>query len=321
MPADWIIDAGDTQPNYTDRLTYSDGTTPNLAGATLQLQLRSLTNASLATLTGTATIVNPNTGDISYTPSNTDTTTNAAGDYLAKWVVTSATLGTQSWPTDGYNWVQIQPNLGAATQQIVSPFALKRALNIDAGDHTRDQDLLDLLDAVTPIIEAEIGPVVPRVYHEWHDGGSNIITLTHDPSVGFGSNPYFKVIAASEYRGPIEYPLALVASPAFGSIYSVQAIEGYAGLTRRTAGGRTIAFMPGRDSVSVWYESGQQPIPTIAQRIATEFARTVYRWPRQTGSGSLSPADRMELGASMQAECSRIVRMYSRPMRRYPSIA
>ena len=34
----------------------------------------------------------------------------------------------------------------------------------------------------------------------------------------------------------------------------------------------------------------------------------------------LSPADRMELGAAMQGELSRIIRTWTAPMRRFPAI-
>ncbi len=322
MPADWTIKQGDTQPIFTDQLKFSDGTVPPLQGATLALQLRSLTDASSVTLAGTAAITDPNDGDISFTPTAADTT--VAGNFFAEWVVTYAVatgLGTQTFPTDGYSWVYIEPNLALQAQQIVSLAAVKRYLNIQGNDRTRDTELVDLIDSIAPLVEAEVGPLVPKLYDEWYDGGSNVIVLYHDPSTGFGSNPYLKIVAASEYRGPIEYPLALVPSPAFGSIYSIMVVPDRASITRRSAGGRTIAFMPGRESTHVIYKSGQDPIPKIIQRAALEYVRTLYRWPQQTGSGSLSPADRMEMGAAFQAELSRIVRLWVRPMKRFPSIA
>lgn len=319
MPADWTIKQGDTQPSFSDTLTYSDGTVPPLGGATLTFRLRSLTDTSLTTLTGTTQIVDPNTGAVLYTPTVADTTT--PGNYFAEWVVTYAVstgLGQQTFPTDGYNWASIEPNLALLSPQVVSLPEIKRYLNIQGNDRTRDAELLDLVESVTPLVEATVGPLIPSLHEEWYDGGSTVITLTHDPSVGFGSHPYLKVVAASEYRGPIEYPLALVASPAFGSIYSIMTI--HQAITRRTAGGRTLAFMPGKDSVHVFYESGQKPIPKGIQRAIMEYVRTLYRWPQQTGTGSLSPADRMELSGVLQSELSRIVNMYTRPMRRYPSL-
>lgn len=322
MPADWQIKQGDTQPVFADSLAFSDSSVPPLQGATIVLRLRSLTDDSLTTLAGTTAIDNANTGDISFTPTAADTAT--PGNYFAEWVVNYAAgtgLGQQTFPTDGYSWVSIEPSLDHLGQQIVSLPAIKKYLNIQGNDRSRDAELLDLVDAIAPLVEAKVGPIIPRLHEEWFDGGSNVITLSYDPSTGFGSCPYLRVVAASEYRGPIEYPLALVPSPAFGSIYSIMVVRDRSSITRRSAGGSTIAFMPGRDSIHVWYESGQKPIPKLIQRAAMEYVRTLYRYPQQTGSGSLSPADRAEAGAMLQHELSRIIGAWTHPMRRFPSIA
>lgn len=321
MPADWEIKQTDTQPSFADTLALSDGTVPPLHGATLALQIRSLTDATLQTLTGTATITDPNAGEVLFEPTAADTA--VAGNYFAEWVVTYAVstgLGQQTFPTVGFNWLEIQPSLALQGQQIVSLPAIKKYLNIQGNDRTRDADLLSLIDSIPPLIEAEVGPIIPKVYSEWFDGGGTTISLYHDPSLGFGASPHLRVIAASEYRGPIEYPLALVASPALGSIYSIMVVANTASITRRSAGGATIPFFPGHDTVHVWYQSGQSVVPPIVQRAAMEYVRALYRWPQQTGSGSLSPADRMEMGASFQGELSRIARTWLKPMRRYPSI-
>lgn len=320
MPADWTIKSGDTQPSFADTLKYSDGTVPPLQGATLTLRLRSLANASLTIPAGLASIVNPNTGDVLFTPTAADTAT--PGNYFAEWFVTFAVgtgLGVQTFPTDGFNWVAIEPNVGALAQQIIDLGDVKKYLNIS--DRTRDFELTNLIAAVTPLIEQEIGPTVPRNYEEWFDGGSNIKDLGRQPSSGFGSSPLLQVIAASEYRGPIEYPLALVASPTFGSIYSIFVDVDMGTITRRTAGGRTIAFMPGRQSVHVFYKTGQSPIPPNAQRAALEAVRVGYRWPQQIGRGSLSPADQMDVGAALSAELTRVIRIWTKPTKRFPSIA
>lgn len=322
MPADWIVKQGDTQPAYMDNLSFSDGTVPPLQGATLTLRLRSLANASVVTLAGTTEILNPNTGDVLFTPTAADTA--VAGNYFSEWVVTYAVgtgLGQQTFPTDGYNWVFIEPTVASLGQSIVSLGDLKRYLNIQGNDRTRDADLMSWIGAITPLLEAEVGPLVPQLFEEWHDGGSNVISLKHDPSLGAGTSPVLQLLAASEYRGPIEYPLALIASPVFGSIYSTQLVKDYASITRRSAGGATLAFMPGRESVHVWYQAGQNPVPGNVQRAALEIARILYRWPQQIGGGSLSPADRMEMVGAAHAEISRVVRLWLHPTRRYPSIA
>ncbi len=316
MP-DFIWKQGDEGPVILDELSFEGGTVPDEAN--LSFHVRSLTDASETTLTGTSEWLDLQ-GGVMFTPSIADTSL-PIGNYLATWVVSNQLGQQQTFPTEGFLWGRIEPGLNTAPQLIISPMDMKRLLNIPAEDRTRDADLIGLIQAVTPLIEAEVGPLALRVYESWYDGGSNVIRLTQDPSGGFGTNPVLKVLAASEYRGPIEYPLALVASPAFGSIYSVMVIPDLGTMTRRTAGGRTLAFMPGREAVHVFYQAGQDPIPENVKRAAMECVRTLYRWPQQIGTGSLSPADRMEMGAVMQSEVSRIVRMWLRPSRRHPSIA
>ncbi len=322
MAADWTIKVGDTEPLYQDTIAYSNGSVPPLAGATITLELRSLANATVTSLTGTVQIVNFTTGQVQFTPTSADTVT--AGNYLAEWLVTFAAgsgLGTQRFPTDGYSWVKIEPNVGSLEQKVVSLGDIKEYLHIDSNDRQYDVELVSLIDAVTPLLEQEVGPLVPTVYEEWHDGGSNLIQLLRTPSVAFGSTPILQLIAASEYRGPIEYPLALVPSPVFGSIYSAMLVVDDGTLTRRTAGGRTIAFMPGRQSVHVFYQGGQAVTPPNVKQAAKEAVRVGYRWPQQIGQGSMSAADRMEVGAALQAELSRVIRLWTKPTRRAPSFA
>ena len=316
MP-DFIFKQGDQGPVILDQLSFEGGSVP--VEATLTFRLRSLTDATLLPLTGTAEWLDTQ-GNVMFTPSTADTS-QPVGNYFGEWVITNQLNQQQTFPTEGYLWGRIEPGLNNAPQLIISPADVKILLNIGTTDRTRDAQLQSFIQAITPLIEAETGPLIPKVYEEWYDGGSNVIKLDHDPGEGFGMNPVLTILAASEYRGPIEYPLALVPSPAFGSIYSVMLIPGLASITRRSAGGSTIAFMPGRESVHVIYSAGQNPIPENVKRAAMECVRTLYRWPQQTGAGSLSPADRMELGTVLHQEVSRIVRMWLRPSRRYPSIA
>jgi hypothetical protein len=316
MP-DWVWKQGDSGPIIIDNLTQG-GLPVQPEDVTLTFRMRSLTDASEITLTGNIEFLDAN-GNVQFTPSNEDTS-NPVGNYLGAWVLTNEMGQQQTFPTEGFLWGRIEPNINSAPELIVSTLDIKELLNIPAVDRTRDARLIDLIQAITPMIEAEVGPLIPRIYEEWHSGGSNIIKLNNDPSSGFGTNPVLKVLAVSEYRGPIEYPLALVASPAFGTIYSVMLIPELAAITRRSAGGRSIPFFPGTDSVHVFYQVGQNPIPENVKQAAKECVRTMYRWPQQTGGGSLSPADRMEMGSPMQHEVSRIVRMWTRPTRRFPAI-
>lgn len=318
MP-DFVWKQGDTGPAITDVLTFTDGTTQFLQGATVQLRLRSLLNAALTTLTGQV-IVETLSGAVIYEPTAADTN-QAVGNYIAEWVVTTATREILTFPTDGYMWGRIEPNAATAPQLIVSLTDVKEHLNIDRADRSRDTRLLNLIQVVTPLIESQIGPIAPRIYEEWWDGGSNVLSVVRQPTSGFGATPVLKLMAASEYRGPIEYPLALIASPAFGSIYSVFFNADTGSLTRRTAGGRTIAFMPGREQVHIFYQTGLASTPPNVWFAALECVRVAWEWTRQVGRGSTAPGDFMEVGPQLEQNLSRIVRMHLMPQKRYPAIA
>jgi hypothetical protein len=175
---------------------------------------------------------------------------------------------------------------------------------------------------VTPLIEAQVGPVIPRTFEEWHNGGSGTIELFRRPSSAFGTSPVMTLMAASEYRGPIEYPLALVASPVFGSIYSVFLNQDMGTITRRTAGGGAIGFMPGPEQIHVLYQAGQSTVPMNVAYACKEAVRIAYEWTQPTGPGSRTIADAMESGTpSLPGQLSSIIGMMLRPTRRAPSFA
>src|SRR5690348_8608985 len=95
------------------------------------------------------------------------------------------------------------------------------------------------ITGVQPIVERLVGDVVSHTRDEWYDGGQYWIRLRH--------RPLLELVAISEWRGPIEYPLSIVQDPGHGTIYSVM-IErpnlqpGPARIVRRSAGGGVIAF-------------------------------------------------------------------------------
>jgi hypothetical protein len=323
MPADFTWKQNDTGPAFVYTLTRDDGTPGNLAGVNastgVTFSLRSLADASPLTLTGAATVLSAGASQVAYTPGTGDTA--LAGDYLADWKVTMGNGTVQTFPQSGYLWVRIDPSLSAMPQLIVDLLAVKAHMNITNVDRTRDERLIRLIQAVRPVIEERVGPIVPTVYEEWHDGGHELIQLVRIPATGYGTNPVMQVIAASEYRGPIEYPLAQIASPAFGSIYSVFLNPLTGTLTRRTAGGRTIPFMPGRDSVHVWYRSGQSSTPENVAFAACEAVRVGVEWTQQLGRGRRTVSDDQEIGPSLTYELSRVVRVWLGPARRAPSFA
>lgn len=320
MPADFQLVQGDTSPVLGSILSYSNGNPVDLTGASVAFTVRSLTSSNPLTLTGTVTVVDAPTGQVQYSPTATDTAT--AGNYQCQWIVTFSGGTVMTFPTVGYMWLAIEPNLALTPRQLVSLEDLKDYLNIQAGSRERDAKLIRFIEAVTPMIEQITGPIIPKVYDEWHDGGSNIIELLRKPATGFGTSPVLTLIAASEYRGPIEYPLALIASPVFGSIYSLFLNSDMGTVTRRSAGGSTIAFFPGREQVHIIYQAGQSVTPPNVYEATLELLRVNYVTTQQTGTGRQTVADAQDgtqTGSNFFFPAG--VRRMLDPTRRSPSFA
>ena len=321
MPADWTVKQGDTGPAFVQQLSYTDGTLANLAGAAVAFQVRSLSSAAVVALTGTTAVVTAASGIVSYTPSATDTAT--AGGYMAQWIVTFPGGTVQSWPTAGYLWVQVEPSLTAEPQQLVSLPDVKEYLGMDRNQHDRDHELLTMIEGMRPQIEAITGPILPAIYDEKYDGGQNLISLRNRPSTGYGTSPLLTLIAASEFRGVTEFPLALVQNPTFGTIYSVELDPRLGTVTRRTAGGGTIAFMPGRNTVHLVYQAGQNQVPANVRLACLEIIRVNFRTTAPAGRGRIAQEDAaIEAAAGKQAfSITPAARRMLAPTRRWPSFA
>jgi hypothetical protein len=272
MSADLTIKQGDTLPVLTDTLTYSDGSSPNLAGATVNLVVRQLT-AATPVVNAAATVTNatsPATLQFAFTSGQTA----VAGMYVGTWVVTFAGGQVQTFPTVGELTISIEENLTTSGgQTIVDLASVKEYLNIGATDRSRDAKLTRFIRASVPVIESLVGNVVQRSYEEWYDGGQHFIRLRNRPVV--------QLIACSEYRGPIEYPLVIIASPDKGEIFSCELDGGR--VVRRTAGGGVIAFPAMPQSVHVVYVTGRNPVPLNIVEGNLELLRVNYQRTQQAG--------------------------------------
>ena len=331
---DFTFVQGDSGPTVTDTLTFSDGSIPNLTGATLQFQLRSLTQPAPlttgSTLTGTATITNLQTGGVQYTPTVADTS-NPAGAYQAKWIVTYQSGQTQTFPTVGYLWGVIEPNLTSEPQALVGLPDVKDYLNsFGLGpDRAHDSKLLHYIYAATPIIEGITGPIIVRTFDEWHQGGQFFIRLKRRPSYALGTTPILNVMACDEYRGPVKYTLQVIGEPTQASIYSVMLDPKPGILYRRTAGGGVLPFGAGPfggampDAVHVTYQAGLASVPENIRLATLEAIREHYQNTLPTGMGSRAMTDEFDrsTGQSFSQILGRYVRSELGPMRRHPAIA
>lgn len=323
MSADYTIKSGAQNPVFLDTLTLEDGSVPPLAGATLQFVMRSFTSAAPLALTGTATIVNPLTGTVQFAPTAADTAN--AGSYAGTWIVTFPNGSTMPFPTVGYLWITIEESLTEGFKpRLVGLPEIKDYCNIDHNDRRHDQKLLGFVDTATPLIENVVGPVIVRQFEEWHDGGQTYIKLNRTPSRALGTSPVLTLLGCSEYIGPQEWPLAVIASPDLGSMYSCQLDPELGRVVRRTSGGGVQPFQgPWPQAVHVVYEAGQQTVPSNVRDAALEVARANYWITQNVGSGELTLADQEDeqargpVGFQMPPEALRLLS----PNRRYPALA
>ena len=275
---DFVIKQGDTLPTLQQTLQDTTGAAVNLTGSTVQFVMRSLVS-STPVINAAATIVSASAGTVAYSFSSTDTAN--AGTYMATWTITNSSGQIFTVPTDGYLTVRVEENLVTnGGNQLVSLAEVKDHLNIPASDKTRDAKLLQMANDLVPVIEHITGPIIQRTIEEWHDGGQTSIILRKRPVV--------EVLAISEYRGPVEWTLALVPDPNKGTMYSAT-FEAPARVVRRGPGGSTFPFAAGLETVHVVYIAGRTAVPDnvrfgTLELIRINFSQTQARplmrgWP------------------------------------------
>lgn len=291
---DFTFKQGDTKVVATDTLSYSDGTHPDLTGATIRFVMRALSSATPMTLTGSAVATDPIAGAVQYSPSAADTAT--AGLFMAEWAITFPDSTFMTFPTRGYLSVSIEENLTTTGgQQLVSLPDLKEKLKIPANNRTQDAELIRYIEGVRPTIENITGPIIPQIFDEWHDGGQLAIQVRRRPSTTYGTSPILELIGVDEYVGAAKYPLTLVGDPAAGTTYSVQ-MDRLGKIVRRTAGGGQTAFRGGTNSVHVVYRAGQAQVPWNVYEATLEVLRLNYRSTQGVGRGRLDEADVQDEG-------------------------
>lgn len=316
---EFIAKQGDSGPAWVDHLTYSNGSLVNLKGCTVHLVMRSLSSRQPVQLTGQVEIPDPATGEVLYTPSSNDTA--SYGDFMAVWVVTYPSGSQMTFPTVGYRTVRIEENLTAEDQELVSLGELKDYLNIPPDDRAHDAKLMSFIRGIRPLIEVLTGPIIPRQFDEWYDGGHPWVTLRHRPRAGTGTTPILNVMACSEYLGPVEWPLAIIASPDEGQLYSCMVDLRLGRVVRRTAGGGTQPFPYQPQAVHVVYEAGQEQVPENVRLAALETIREAYDTTQAVGRGRRTVADEQETSLSLAQAFSIHGKRLLAPTRKGPAFA
>jgi hypothetical protein len=191
---------------------------------------------------------------------------------------------------------------------------VKPYLRIVTQDQGSDAILQGIIDAATPVIEDIVGPVLPRSFTEFFDGGLSSIVVRHPPIVS--------VESVIEFRGPIAYTLTQVANPSLGTVYSYT-FEPYGRIVRRGVGGDEIAFPNNHESVQVIYTGGLPVVPPNVRLATLELIRHNYQLSQQAGrpafAGAGSDEDAMYTPSGF-AVPYRVIELCG-PNKRPPSVA
>lgn len=310
---DFVWKAGNTTP-FVYKI---DDYPQNFEGAAISFTMRSPIAALTTPVDGQVEITDV-AGEFQFTPTASDTA--LPGGYMATFDLTLEN-GTQvTYPTDGYLWLQIEPSAAALSQQLVGLPHVH--MNLPSTARVSDMKLLGWISTATILIEALVGPVIFRQFEEWHDGGGTYITLRRRPSRAIGANPLVTLQACSEYNGPIEWPLAVVATPEKGGIYSCMLDAGRGRVIRRSAGGGVQPFPgPLPNSVHVIYSAGQAVVPDNIQEAALETVRVYYETTQAVGRGARTRSDELDTGPQIAMVLPPSARRLLSPMRRHPSLA
>lgn len=319
MPVDITVRQGDTTPTFTATVLDANSNPLNLTGCTVKFVMRNL-SSSLPTVNAAMTVVSASAGTVSYAWSATDTAT--PGLFMGEIHVTTTSSGaTYTYPNVGYLSIEIEQNLLAPSQQLVTVDAVKDVLNMDPDNRVHDTKILRWINSARPLIEAIVGPIIQQQFEELHDGGGDFIIARHRPSTELGTSPVLLVNAISEYNGPIEWPLALIPSPDFGQLYSVEVDVRLGKIVRRTAGGAVQAFPYMPQSVHLWYTAGQSSVPDNVAEATMEYLRENYQGTaqalRRAGTKAAVSTAAPPTGYALSY---RVENMLS-PMRRFPSLA
>jgi hypothetical protein len=218
----------------------------------------------------------------------------------------------------------VQPSLTAkGIQQLVSLPEVKQHMYVGSVARTEDDVLVRMIEACRPLIEERTGPIIPTTYDEWYEGGTSSISLRHKPSYGYGTSPIFRILAVSEYRGPIEYNIAAVGTPTQGSVYSEMAHGELGTIVRRTSGGGTYEWWSDpshpAQSVHVLYEVGQEQVPPNVRFAVCETVRWWVETTQPTGKGSQVMADMESMKPNVALPYH--VTAMLQPTARHPSLA
>ncbi|MFI0894890.1 hypothetical protein [Streptomyces sp. NPDC020983] len=231
------------------------------------------------------------------------------GVWLYRWQATGTGV---NWADEGQ--FQVRP---PGVEQLVDLASVKAHLNIPTSDTRQDDELIGFVLAAADLARDVVGPVLPEVHTEWHDGGRTTIALDWQPVASVASVTEY--IAASTYL-LTEQPLGTGGMDAYG--YTTDLERGT--ITRRAVGG-AILFAPGSRNVKVVYTAGRAGVVPYSVRLGTlELIRHLWQLTqqpgrRQFGGGALDGDSGGPVPAGF-AVPNRVMELW-KPYRRPPGVA
>jgi hypothetical protein len=241
----FYVKQSDTGPSITTTLLDPDGVPVDLTGAAVTFRM---VNAD-ATVTGAAAVNSPPTeGQVTYTWDTNDL--DVWGGYSLEWVVDQGGV-IQTFPSDGYNWVEVIPILTTTLGGICSLMDVRRQLGRSMGDPEAAR-AVHLIEELTAVLERKLNrKFSPRTVVETHRINSRLTVILH-------TGPVIDVTAVTVDGSPWDGELADF----------------------------DIAEFPYESLVEVTYTAGELPDPGVTQLVAQVVARTLLA-PTTVAAGTV----------------------------------
>lgn len=177
-----------------------------------------------------------------------------------------------------------------------------------------DAMIQELIASATDLIEDVTGPMVPRVYTEHHDGGTNMIRLMRAPAI--------QVLSVTESFGYQAMPLASVDplnASATSTAWCYYFNPDLNVIERRTVGMMGSYFMPGQANITVVYQAGRASVPAAVQHACRMLVKHLYEMTMPISGRRRDAEDGMDvmMGFAMPGSVLEMLQ----PYRRAPGIA
>lgn len=233
-------------------------------GTTVPLSWNNGTTLGQATLTVTDSVGVTHTQTVSDGGTgtyNANFTPDRYGLFSVLW--TASQNGIEGSSQDVF---EVRPDAPLA---LVSMADVIDTLNLPANAATTDANKIQrLIEAASSLVLDITGPMKPKQYTEWFDGGTETVSPAHKPLI--------QVLSASEYYGISEFilteqPLGFQTN-AFA--FTVDYITGQ--IMRRTYGGAPAQYVIGSKNVRIIYTAGRPYVPDGVQLATLELIRFFY---------------------------------------------